>query len=776
MIAKATMVRFVGALLGLGIALLVLYCLPLPAGLTDRHYSTVVYSQDGMLLAASIAEDDQWRFPAETRLPKKYVTALLHFEDRRFFNHPGIDPLALARAIGSNLSSGKIVSGASTITMQLARLLSGDQPRTYWQKLKEAMLAVQLELHFSKREILNHYAAHAPFGGNNVGLAAAYWRYYGKDMAHMTWAEAALFAVLPNAPSSISPGKNRQKLINKRNRLLDRLHGSGALGDLDLKLAKLEPLPDRPKSMPDKALHLLATLKQRFPEQHSFVTTLDSRLQEQTDLISATHIRRLGSKNINNLSVLVLDNFEKKVLAYQGNRVFNDNADYATAVDIIQRPRSSGSLFKPFLYAAIIQSGQLTPESLVLDVPSYYNGYSPENYDRGYRGAVTARQALIQSLNVPSVRLLQEYGVGLFKEDLEKVGISSLFRKADDYGLSLILGGAESTLWEITNAYAGLSLSAYGRADEFHQARLLQGETVAATGFPLKQGAAWLTLKALTQVKRPGVAAAWEAFASSQQIAWKTGTSYGWHDAWAIGSNGRYTVGVWAGNANSEEGRDLTGTRAAAPVMLDVFRLLANEPWPATPVQALKTYRLCKTDGYLPAAGCELHSVQMPREADFTTSSPYQRRIHVDPATGQRVRGHCESVARMQARTYFVLPPVAEYYYRKTQPAHASLPAWRADCADGLRIAANEPPMQLEYPVEGARIKIPVQLDGELGRTVFRAQHRDSDSVLHWHLNDEYLGETRYIHEVAVAVNAGWHRLVLVDETGHQLQRWFRVL
>lgn len=788
--------RIAGVVLGLCVSglvlvagfILVLYWFPLPESLSRNQYSTVLYASDNILLAARIAEDEQWRFPPVENLPEKYITSLLLFEDRRFYRHPGIDVLAIVRAINNNISKRRVVSGASTITMQLARMLSGDQKRTYWQKFKEMLLAFQLEMHFSKDEILILYASHAPFGGNNVGLAAANWRYFGRDLTKMTWAEAALFAVLPNAPSSISPGKNREKLLNKRNRLLRRLYETNVLSAMDLKLSKLEPLPGKPKTLPNKAGHLLETLKKKYPQQFLFKSTIDSNLQNQINAISDNHMRNLGRKNINNLSVLVLDNFAMKVLAYQGNHVFNGNAAYSPSVDIIQRPRSSGSLFKPFLYSSMLQKGDITPETLVLDVPSYYSGYSPKNYDRTYRGVVSAKQALIKSLNVPSVRLLQEYGVSIFKQDLLDVGLSTLFRSTDEYGLSLILGGAETTLWDITNAYAGLSLSAYGRGEEFHQAsflqdqnllqnkKILQNQKSEISVFPISQGASWLTLEALTQVRRPGVAAAWEEFSSSQQIAWKTGTSHGWHDAWAVGSNGRYTVGVWTGNANGEEGRDLTGSKAAAPVMLDVFRLLPSETWPRKPYHALKTYSLCKDDGYLPSDGCEVHPVYVPRDADFTKTSPFQQRVHLGRETNQRVHSGCESISRMASRSYFVLPPVAEYYYQKIQPNHQALPPWRMDCLDNLPTAMNDLPMQLEYPVEGARIKIPVELDGDLGRSIFKAQHRISNAVIYWHLNNEYLGETQYIHEKAIVANAGWHSLVLVDEKGYQLKRWFKVL
>ena len=576
--------------------------------------------------------------------------------------------------------------------------------------------------------------------------------------------------------------ENRSQLLTKRNRLLDRLHQAGHLNTLDLHLAKIEALPQKPLALPNTAAHLLDTLKKQHPKQHVFKTTLNALLQQQIITIAQNHKQTLSQNNINNVSILVIDHHDHTVRAYLGNQSDNTKRDYAPAVDIIQRPRSSGSLFKPFLFALMLQRGDLTPESLVLDTPSHYRGYSPKNYDRHYRGAVTASDALVQSLNVPAVNLLQQYGVSLFKDDLQQMGLSTLFRAADGYGLTLILGGAETSLWDITNAYAGLTQAALGlhqsrHASTFHHADILLNVQTnhRKYSYPIKQGAAWLTLEALKKVRRPGVAAAWQQFSSSQTIAWKTGTSHGWHDAWAVGTNHRYTVGVWAGNANNEEGRQLTGTQATAPVMFDVFRVLPHTPWPEKPYAALKPYVVCQQDAYLVVADCPSKIVDMPIEAKLTKSSPYHRRIHVDK-TGQRVHGECEAVINMVSKTQFILPPVAEYYYKQHNAHYPTPPVWRHDCLQQKNLLVDEVPMQLEYPTEGAAIKIPIELNGRLGRIVLRAQHREPSRRIYWHINTDYLGDTLYIHEKAIVLNPGWHQLTLVDDHGYRLSRWFRYL
>lgn len=761
---------------GAVLAMLVYIVAPMEDVIGSRLFSTIVTDENGNLLAAAIAADEQWRFPPPAALPEKYVAALIAYEDKRFYSHPGVDPIAVLRAAHSNWRQGRIVSGASTITMQLARLIRGDPARTYRAKAAEALLALKLEFHFSKQEILGLYAALAPMGGNTVGINAANWRYFQHRLEDISWAEAALLAVLPNDPAGIHPGNNRRALLNKRNQLLDRLAERGHLSELDLKLARLEALPAAPQPLPDYTPHLLQTLKARFPEKNHFKTAIALTLQRHLLTIADSYSRRNENNNIHNLSILVLDNRDNAVIAYLGNRTGSADSEYAGAVDIIQRPRSSGSLFKPFLFALMLQQGFFLPDTLIPDIPTHYDGYSPENYDHRYRGLVPAKQALSQSLNVPAVRLLDRYGVALFKDNLQQLGLSTLWRPAEDYGLSLILGGAETTLWDITNSFARLVKSARSEVDSPVGARLYTEQAIANATYPIATGAAWLTLEALLDVNRPGVEANWRDFSSSQRIAWKSGTSYGWHDAWAVGSNGRYTVGVWAGNANGEEARHLSGTITAAPVMLDVFNHLSFSDWPVKPEYALKQYRVCKADGYLSANGCETVLAEAPIEADFADVTPFHELIHIDKHTRLRVHGLCESPGNMQTVSRFVVPPVQAYYYSQVGSHLQPPPAWRRDCLDNLPGVAEQIPFALEYPAQQAKIKIPVELDGQLGRVVVKARHRESNAVIYWHLDDTFLATTRHIHEQAIAVNPGWHQLTLVDEKGYRISRWFKAI
>lgn len=743
----------------------------MPAALTNSDYATLMLDRQGRPLAARIAADQQWRFAPVEELPDKYRQALLAFEDRRFYWHPGVDPLAIVRATLANLRAGKVVSGGSTLTAQLARLLRADPPRTLLEKAREALLALQLEWHLDKQQILVEYASRAPFGGNTVGLRAAAWRYFQRSPAALSWAEAALLAVLPNSPALIHPGRDRQRLRAKRDHLLETLHHQGTLSAADLRLARLEPLP-RVTALAELAPHLLNSLAASGagPLLH---TTLDAGLQRRVQELAEQHGRRLGREGVHNLAVVVIDHRDLQVRAYLGNLTHGDPLTYGAAVDIARRPRSTGSVLKPLLYGSMLDDGLILPRTLVPDLPTNYGGYSPKNFDREYRGAVPAHEALSRSLNIPAVRMLRAYGIGRFHDQLTALGMTTLFRPAEAYGLTLVLGGAEGTLLQLTGIYARLFATA--RDGQAPPITVLGGFPPLAEPFPISPGAAWLTLDALRDVARPGTARQWRLYRSSQPIAWKTGTSYGLRDAWAIGSNGRYTVGVWVGNGNGEPAPSLGGAATAAPLMLDVFSLLGAAPWPRAPLDQLKTVRVCADDGYLAGGRCRDREELAPIDSHFQRITPHHQRIHLD-ANGLRVHSGCEAVAKMHTREWFVLPPAQAWFYRLRHPEYRPLPAWRADCVAGARALDPRPPMAVVYPHAGAALYIPRELGGERGQAVFRVVHERPEARLFWHLDQRYLGVTSHFHEWALRADPGWHTLTLVDDQGFRLTRRFKVL
>ncbi|MEI6456776.1 MAG: penicillin-binding protein 1C, partial [bacterium] len=540
--------------------------------------STVAYDRGNKLLGARISADQQWRFPESEEVPEKFRKAILCYEDRWFRFHPGFNPYAMARAAVINAHSGKIVSGGSTITMQVIRLARKNRDRTYFEKLIETGLAFLMELTHSKNEILRLYASHAPFGGNVVGLEAAAWRYFGQGAGQLSWAEAATLAVLPNSPGLIYPGRNQKDLLNKRNRLLDRLWYQGAIDLGTCELAKSEPLPQKPFPLPRVAPHLIDRLGREGHRGERIVTTLDGNLQERVNNILELHGERLAANGIFSAAAVVVEVNTGNVLAYAGNLRRTGVEKRGNDVDLITSPRSTGSILKPFLYAAMLSDALILPNTLVPDIPVQIGGFIPENYNLTYDGAVPASRALSRSLNIPAVKMLQAYGYTPFYNLLRNLGITTLTKPADHYGLALILGGAEAKLWDLAGIYASMARvlnhftmenPGYRKAD-YHPPLLIPSEnhtkqSLNETSSWFTVASVWLTFEAMVEVARPGEEAEWQQFSSSRRIAWKTGTSFGNRDAWSLGVTPEYVVAVWVGNASGEGRPGLTGLGVAAP-------------------------------------------------------------------------------------------------------------------------------------------------------------------------------------------------------------------
>ncbi len=384
--------------------LFVAYYFCLPRQLFKDPTATVITSADNELLGAQIANDGQWRFPQNDSLPEKFKTCIIQFEDEYFYKHPGFNPVSIFKALRDNLKSNSVKRGGSTITQQVIRLSRKGQKRTYFEKAIEIILATRLELRASKNQILAYYSSNAPFGGNVVGLDAASWRYFNRNANELSWAESATLAVLPNAPSLIYPGKNQERLIKKRNRLLKKLLENEIIDSLTYNLSIAESLAQKPYPLPQIAPHLLQKVSQLHKGKR-IQTSIDMRLQERVNYVIKTHYNQLSQNEIYNAAILILDVKTRKVMAYVGNTP-TDKA-HEKDVDVIDKPRSTGSILKPFLYTAMLDAGDILPHTLVADVPTQFGSYNPENYSKTYDGAVPASRALSRSLNVPSVRMLQ---------------------------------------------------------------------------------------------------------------------------------------------------------------------------------------------------------------------------------------------------------------------------------------------------------------------------------------------------------------------------------
>lgn len=772
-------------------------CLPRP--LFQKPLSIVLEDRNGELLGARIAADGQWRFPAVDSLPARYVSCVVAFEDKRFWWHPGVDPLSLFRALWQNLTQGHVVSGGSTLTMQVIRMARDNPDRTLWEKIVEAFMATRLELGCSKNEIIALYASNAPFGGNVVGIEAASWRYYGKRPGLLSWAEAATLAVLPNSPALIHPGRNRDALLEKRNRLLERLRDEGQMSADDCYYAKEEPLPEEPLPLPQLAPHLMDRLIQSditgvAAGRTRFRTTIDKHLQERITEILVRRQETYRGNGVYNLASVIIDVPTGDVLAYVGN-VPGAGAEHSEAVDVINAPRSTGSILKPYLYALSLESGDILPASLLKDVPVQLGQYKPENYYETYDGEVPARRALIRSLNVPFVLLLQHYGLEKFHFNLQRLGLTTINQPPDHYGLSLILGGAEAKLIDITNTYAcmGRTLGAFydrnGRYErnDFRPPNFLMSASVArrkdkprnitqASTDLLSAGAIWNTFEAMREVERPNSVGEWELFRTSRTVAWKTGTSFGFRDAWAAGVTPRYAVGVWAGNADGEGRPGLIGVSFAAPVLFEIFDQLPQESrWFDPPYDDMTQVAVCKQSGFRAGEYCEADTIWIPKSGLKSGICPYHQLLHLDASGQFQVNSDCESPSNMQHKPWFVLPPLEEYYFKNKNPWYVSPPPFRSDCA-ASQSAQRQAPMQLIYPKDATRIYVPVDLNGKLSSTIFQVAHRNPEMEIYWHLDGEYLGSTKTFHQMALQPAIGKHVLALVDKDGYRLEQRFEII
>ncbi len=768
-------------LFSLAIAIAYYFCLP--GKLFNERYSTVLEASNNDLLCASIASDGQWRFPELNDVPEKFVTALITYEDKRFFNHPGVDILSMGRAMRQNISEGRIVSGGSTIDMQVIRLSRKETGRTVVEKIFESVLATRLQFRYSKKEILSLYASHAPFGGNVVGLEAACWRYFGREPKDLSWAEASMLAVLPNAPSLIHLAKNRDKLISKRNKLLLKLKNNEVIDSLTYELSVTEPIPDEPLPLPRIARHLLLRASADGMSEQKIKSTIDIKLQERTEQILDDHYQRLKGNQIHNACAIVLDVETGSVLAYAGN--VNSGKAHGFDVDLTSAPRSTGSILKPFLYAAMLDDGKILSKTLLPDVPTVISGFAPKNFTKDYDGAVPADKALIRSLNVPAVYLLKEYRYERFHELLKNAGLS-LTKPADHYGLSLILGGAEGTLWDITGMYASMArtLNHYfdypgkNRYDknDFHKPVYInqpEQEKIIEESTWLSAAAIYQTMDVLKEVYRPGEETGWRYFKSSKKIAWKTGTSFGFRDGWAVGVTPKYAVGVWVGNADGEGRPGLTGTEAASPVMFDIFSQLEGNAWFSKPLPEMIEVITCTKSGQLLGQFCEkADTILINKPGQTSGLCTFHKNVYLNEDKKFRVHSDCESLDKAVQQDWFVLPPVQEYYYRAKNITYKTLPPFRSDCQPQQTVAS----MDLIYPKPNVRIFIPRDLDGKPGNTIFELAHRSSTAMVYWHIDGEFIGSTKKIHHMPINPPEGKHTLTLVDEAGESLERHFEII
>ncbi len=742
------------------VLLYIIYLLvPLQGERLNRDYSQVILASDSTFLRVFLNEQEQWCLPPSLYegIPEKLKVSVLAFEDQYFEYHPGINPVSITRAVYDNLTSGQVVSGGSTITMQVARMIK-DNPRTYVNKLLEMLLATKIEFHQSKEDILKDYLVHAPYGTNVRGYLAASYRYFGKKPNQLTWAEAALLAVLPNAPGMIFPTKNQKKLEEKRNYLLKKLLTNSVIDEDTYDLSLLEPIPDQIIPFPLAAPHLTERIH-RSNQLDVVITTIDSDIQYETNFFVKQHASLMREQGIKNACALVVHNASGNVVAYVGSQDFHD-LDAQGRVDGIQAIRSSGSILKPYLYALAIDEGLILPHTLIKDVPSYFGSFSPNNASETFLGAVPASQALVHSLNVPAVRLLNAFGVDKFYNLLELAGIQSLFRHPDDYGLPLILGGAEVSPWDVAKLYSGMANE--GHFGEVHY--------LPHSGSDVKQqlvspGASYLVLDELKELIRPGLEFYWKKYSSQRPIAWKTGTSYGHKDAWAAGSTPSWTIVVWVGNFDGESNKNLAGMTSAGPLLFNIAKVLPekSKKWFVENEMDFVSVRQCKETGFYASTDCsEVELVNAPIGMKPMRVCPYHKKVFLDKSGEKSVCSHCWEPG-YQSVSYLKFTPDINYYLRQSGSIVHSEPRHNPDCSK--RQEHNI--LQIIYPVENANIFIPKDFSGSYEPLIGRYATQFPDREVFWYLDDSYLSSSIGKTTMPIEVRQGKHKLTVVDTEGN---------
>ncbi|WP_430980805.1 penicillin-binding protein 1C [Stenotrophomonas terrae] len=749
---------------------------PLPK---SRDTSTLVVARDGTPLRAFADAEGVWRYPADVKtISPLYLQALLTYEDRWFWRHPGINPWALLRAGKQMLLERRIVSGGSTLTMQVARILD-PHTRTPWGKLKQLLRALQLEVHLSKAQILDLYLERAPYGGTIEGVEAASWAYLGKSATHLSQAEAALLAVLPQSPSRLRPDRHPEAAQRARDKVLARMAELGVWSADDVADARIEPVVARSLQQPLHAALLAQRMRSAQPRVPQIETSIDSGLQRTLEERVSSYFSQLPERT--SAALLVMDNSTLEARAYVGSVSFGDKARLGH-VDMVQAWRSPGSTLKPFLYGMALDDGLIHSESLIVDAPQSFGGYRPGNFDAAFNGPVGAATALRLSLNVPSVDLLERVGPARFAARLGNAGINLRFPRGTQPSLALILGGTGARLEDLVGAFSALNREGIaGRVRYTPKDPRIERRLVSP-------GAAWIVRDVLESNPRPGYGVGTFDTGSRPRVAWKTGTSYGYRDAWAIGSTRTYTVGVWVGRPDGTPLPGQYGAVTALPLMFEVIDSLprqAGDNAVRSRPDSVSEVEICWPLGIAaeqtPAAMCQrrfpawvLDGVVPPsfpeREARLWQSG--RMRFQVDARSGQRLSPGCEGHAQVEQREIARWPALASPWLSVAQRQAQSLPPLASDCADDGR--QSDGVLHIEGLNDLATL---ARAPGAQHGPRLQLRALGSEATIEWLLDGRWIAQTQGTRTFMRDFNdVGEHTLTALASDGAWTRVRFRVM
>ncbi|WP_411851798.1 penicillin-binding protein 1C [Stenotrophomonas sp. LGBM10] len=749
---------------------------PLPR---QRDTSTLVVARDGTPLRAFADAEGVWRYPASAdSVSPLYLQALLNYEDRWFWRHPGVNPWAMLRAGRQWVVERRIVSGGSTLTMQVARILD-PHTRTPWGKAKQLLRAVQLEVHLSKAQILALYLERAPYGGTIEGVEAASWAYLGKPASALSHAEAALLAVLPQSPSRLRPDRHPEAAQAARDKVLERMADLGVWSREEVDDARIEPVVTRALQPPLHAALLAQRLRSAQPRAARIQSTLDIGLQRTLEERVSSYFSQLPERT--SAALLVVDNRTLEARAYVGSVAFGDKQRLGH-VDMVQAWRSPGSTLKPFLYGMALDDGLIHSESLMVDAPQGFGGYRPGNFDAAFNGPVSSATALRLSLNVPAVDMLDRVGPARFAARLSHAGINLRFPRGSSPNLSLILGGTGARLEDLVGAFA-----AFNRNGIAGRVRYTADDAVIERRL-MSPGAAWITREVLESNPRPGYGTGTFDVTGRPRVAWKTGTSYGYRDAWAIGSTRHYTVGVWVGRPDGTPLPGQYGAVTALPLMFEVIDSLPRQTGDASaaPMPASVTRSdICWPTGELaegtPADLCQrrlqafvLDGVVPPTfaERDARLWQPGRQRFEVDARTGLRLSPDCSAPHVAEPREIARWPALVSPWLPLAQRRAAQLPALSPDCRDDGRQSGGS------LHIEGLndRATLARAPNAEHGvRLQLRAL--GTDGSIDWLLDDRWIARTEGARLFQRDFDdVGDHTLTALATDGAWTQVRFRIL
>jgi penicillin-binding protein 1C len=755
--------------------LLLNWIFPLPDKI---EYSTIITDNKGIVIHAFLTRDEQWRMKTTLEeISPLLRKTIIQKEDRHFYNHPGVNPVAMTRAFFKNIFRGKRTSGASTITMQVARALE-PKSRTYGNKLVEAFRALQLEMKYSKDEILQLYLNLLPYGGNIQGVKSASILYFGKNPDHLSLAEITALSIIPNRPSTLVIGKSNDEIIKERNRWLKIFAKEKVFTSKEIEDALQEPLTAQRGTVPRFIPHLAYKLKQ----QHGTdIIHTNIRMNEQMKIekLVEDYVRTLSLKNIHNASVVVVDNQTHEIISYAGSANFYDTTD-GGQVNGAAAIRQPGSTLKPLLYGLCFDEGLLTPKMMMTDVAINYAGYAPENYDRNFNGYVTAEFSLENSLNIPAVKGLRMLGKDRFVTELMKCDFKQVKKDRQKLGLSMILGGCGTTLEELTGLYSAFANEGVWVKPVFVSERPVgNGKKDLKNRSPLtttrsrilSPASTFMINEILSRINRPDFPLTWQSTEHLPKIAWKTGTSYGRRDAWSIGYNKKYTVGVWVGNFSGVGVPDLSGATTATPLLFKIFNTIdydSDQEWFTQPNDC-ELRMVCSETGLVPAEHCTniVSDYFIPL---ISSATPCNNIQEVMISEDEKI-SYCKTCAPetgYKKKSYKFLSADIQSYFDEKNIAYQRVPLHNPGCE---KIFKEGVPV-ITFPVNGSEYFInkkdpePLQLTCQTGNDV---------QQVYWYINNKFYKSSGAKSKQFFVPDEGPVKISCTDDKGRNRDIWIKV-